>query len=424
MQRVLSEARTNFILMLGLGILFFTLIVIEGCSQGGGGPTILRPEGTYKTGFFIDSTVEGLQYRCITWSGTTDSQGRFFYNDGEEITFSVGGVVLGRTSAKGIITPVDLDNTAQPNFSTEAVNISRFLLSLDEDLTPDNGIKIPQSVTDSLKGISVDFSNPDLDNDAGVKEMFEILNGSGIYPEEEARGLVPYETAELHLEKSLNQLAEAEAEAEDALSRLELRASIVPPSSSIIMIENQSLDLQGSVNGGKAPYTYTWNINNEKPFSTRLSPGIYTFKSKGSYILAFTAVDSLGATNSDIRHISVFGPETQEGQTEADSIPSVSIIGQPLGGVIKAGSTVDFQAVIYNGNLPLYYAWSFHPASGNTYSPRDETVMCIPPRTYMATQSITLNVPGSNEVSLAIKDTSVSGKTPDTHASRTTITVE
>ncbi len=190
------------------------------------------------------------------------------------------------------------------------------------------------------------------------------------------------------------------------------------------MIENQSLDLQGSVNGGKAPYTYTWNINNEKPFSTRLSPGIYTFKSKGSYILAFTAVDSLGATNSDIRHISVFGPETQEGQTEADSIPSVSIIGQPLGGVIKAGSTVDFQAVIYNGNLPLYYAWSFHPASGNTYSPRDETVMCIPPRTYMATQSITLNVPGSNEVSLAIKDTSVSGKTPDTHASRTTITVE
>jgi hypothetical protein len=424
MQDLLLIIRARMILIMGISALFSLLLGITGCSQGGGGPAVFKAEGTYKTGFFVDSPVGGLQYRSITWSGTTDPQGRFRYQDGEEMTFFIGGVVLGSTTAKGIITPDDLYSSSQPNFSTEAINISRFLLSLDEDLNPHNGILIPQGVTDALKDISVDFSNPDLDNDAGVIEMFEILNGSGIYPEEEARGLVPTEDAEIHLENTINQIAQAEAEAEEALSNLKLHASIDLPFSSIIMVDGQSLNLQGSVYGGKAPYTYSWQINDEKPFSTKQSPGNFSFKSQGSYTLSFTSSDSTGDKKTDVRHITVLGPETQEGPFDSDSIPTASIISRSGGTTIKAGSTVDFQAKIYNGNVPLYYGWSVGAAPGNSYNPLNEVVDCLSPRTYMITQGITFNVPGTYSIKIVVKDTSQGGKTPDDHAATVSITVK
>ena len=423
MQDLLLIIRARMILIMGISALFSLLLGITGCSQGGGGPIIQKPEGTYEVGYFIDSPVQGLQYHTITWDDTTDSQGMFYYQDGEQITFSIGGVVLGSTLAKGIITPDDLYNSSQPNFSTEAINISRFLLSLDEDLNPNNGILIPQGVTDALKDIHVDFSNPDLDNDAGVIEMFEILNGSGIYPEEETRGLVSSEDAQIHLENTVNQIAQAEAEAEEALSNLELHASIDLLYSSIIMVESQSLNLQGSVYGGKAPYTYSWQINDNQ-FSTKKSPGNYTFKTQGSYTLTFTSSDSTGDKKTDVRHITVFGPVTQEGQTESDSIPNASIIPFSEGTIFTAGSTVPFQAKIYNGNVPLYYGWSVGAAPGNSYNPLNEVVDCRSPRTYMITQGITLNVPGTYSVKLVVKDTSQGGKTPDDHAATVSITVK
>ena len=424
MQHLLLLIRARMILIMGMSVSISLLLGITGCSQGGGGPAVFKPEGSYNVGFFIDSPVEGLQCHTITWDGTTDSKGTFYYQDGEEIRFSIGSVVLGSTQAKGIITPVDLDNNSQPNFSTEVINISRFLLSLDEDLNPGNGILIPQGVTDALKDIHVDFSNPDLDNDAGVIEMFEILNGRGIYPEEEARGLVSSEAAQIHLENTINQVAEAEDEAQDALSKLKLHASIDLPFSSIIMVDGQSLNLKGSVYGGKAPYTYSWQINDEKPFSTKQSPGDYFFKTQGSYTLTFTSSDSTLDKKTDVRHITVLGPETQEGPFDSDSIPTASIISRSGGTTIKAGSTVDFQAKIYNGNVPLYYGWSVGAAPGNSYNPLNEVVDCRSPRTYMITQGITLNVPGTYSVKLVVKDTSQGGKTPDDHAATVSITVK
>ena len=118
MQDLLLIIRARMILIMGISALFSLLLGITGCSQGGGGPAVFKAEGTYKTGFFVDSPVGGLQYRSITWSGTTDPQWRFRYQDGEEMTFFIGGVVLGSTTAKGIITPDDLYSSSQPNLST------------------------------------------------------------------------------------------------------------------------------------------------------------------------------------------------------------------------------------------------------------------------------------------------------------------
>jgi hypothetical protein len=422
MQYHLLVKRTRMVLIIVMNALFSLLLGVTGCSQGGGGPAVFKPEGTYQTGFFVDSPVEGLQYHTITWDSTTDSEGTFYYQNGEQITFSIGGVVLGRTTARGIITPVDLDNHVQPNFSTKVINITRFLLSLDQDGNPGNGITIPQNIRDALKDIRVDFSNPVLDNDAGVKRMFEILNGSGIFPEELDRGLVSSAAAQIHLENTVNQIAAEEDLTAEALKNLKIQASINLPLESIIMVEDQLLNLQGSVYGGKAPYTYSWQIN-DKQFSTKQNPGNYPFKTQGSYTLRFTAADNTGDKKTDVRHITVLGLETQEGPFESDSIPTASIISAPEVDTVTAGSTVDFKAIIYNGDVPLYYGWSTG-AAGNSYNPVDEVVVYLSPRTYMITQGITLKTPGTYSITLLVKDTPQGGKTPDDHAASVLITVK
>ena len=361
MQQTLSAIRTRMVFLLTVSAILTTLIGITGCGSGGG-PAIAKPEGTYNTGYFIDSPVEGLQYKTPTWSGLTDSQGTFYYQDGEEITFSLGTVILGQTQAKGMITPVDLDSAQQTNFSTKVINITRLLLSLDQDGNPDNGITITQSVRDALNGINVDLTNPNIDNSAGIQEMFKRLNSLGIYPEE-VTGLVSADVAQNHLENSLSQIEAEEVAAEEASNNVKLQATIINglpySNSSVIMIQGQSLNLQGSVLGGKPPYTYSWSINNEKPFSTKQSPGNLTFKAQGSYTLTFTASDSTGDTKTDVRHITVFGPETQAGPLPNDNFPIASIISPSGGATFNVGSTVDFQATIYNGNVPLNYAWSY-----------------------------------------------------------------
>jgi hypothetical protein len=406
--------RDRLVLFMAIGTILSILFGIMGC--GGGGPAVAKPEGTYNTGYFVDSPVEGLQYHTITWpSNITDSQGAFKYQDGEEITFSIGTVILGRTTAKGIITPADLDSANPTTSSTQVINISRLLITLDDDGNPDNGIRITQSVRAALTGISLDLNDPNIDDSAELQKMFNRLKGLGIYAEE-VNELIPVEEAQTHLDNTLDQIATAEAEAEDALNNMKLQATIELPYSSVIMIKGQSLNLQGIVIGGKAPYTYSWSINNEKPFSTKQNPGNYTFKTQGSYVLTLTTKDSTGDTNIDARYITVFGPETQIGQVERDSIPTATVISPLKDTVFMAGGTVTFQATIYNGNVPIYYS-----TPGDL---QNQEVVFKSPRTYSITQSIPVPSAGKLSLTIAVQDTGIDGKGPDDHAASVEINVK
>lgn len=428
MQQTLLAIRTHMAFLITVSAILTTLIGITGCGKsGGGGPVIAKPEGTYKNGYFIDSPVEGLQYKTPSWSGLTDSQGTFYYQDGEEITFSLGTVILGQTQAKGIITPVDLDSANPTTSSTKVINIARLLITLDQDDNPDNGITITQSVRDALNGINIDLTNPNIDNSAGIQEMFKRLNGLGIYPEE-VTGLVPADDAQNHLENTLSQIAAEEIDAEEASNNMQLQAIIINglpySNSSVIMIQGQSLNLQGSGLGGKAPYTYSWQINNEKPFSSKKDPENLPFRTQGSYILTLTVTDSTGDSKIDTCRITVFGPETQAGPLPNDNFPIASMISPSVGATFNVGSTVNFQATIYNGNVPLYYAWC-PGASGNSYIPQNENVVCVSPRTYLITQSILLSVPGTyDDIVMAVKDTGIDGKTPNEAAASVEINVK
>jgi len=394
------------------------LFSLAGCDSGGGGGPVAAPEGTYSVGYFLDSPVEGLQYRTIgdDWKGLTDPQGMFYYQGSDAITFFLGGVVLGSTTPKHIITPVDLGGVAANTASTKVINIAQFLQSLDDDLNPNNGIRISQDVREALAGITVDFTKDDLNNDAGVQEMFDRLNDMGIYPEE--AGLIPAAQAQLHLENTITQIEQEELEAEEALRNLTLQAVIDLPGSNVLMVQGQSLNLRGTVYGGKAPYTYAWSLNGAPPFSRSLNPGNYAFRSLGVSTITFTATDSEGSTKTDILRINVYGPETQAGPFPTDSIPTLNMTypSRTDSTIFPAGESVTFRVILSSGNTPLYYGWTVGVAPDNTYDPRDEIIEYISPRTFRISQPILLNAPGQYSVSIAVQDTGLSGKGPDYHA--------
>lgn len=125
------------------------------------------------TGVFLDSAVSQLRYETATQNGFTSDAGEFTYVAGERITFSLGGITLGSGPAGERVTPFDLFGGTIP--STEGAirgsfddlgyaspleriaNISMFLIALDADTDPSNGI--------DLTGLDAVLLNATLDFD-------------------------------------------------------------------------------------------------------------------------------------------------------------------------------------------------------------------------------------------------------------------
>lgn len=63
------------------------------------------------TGVFLDSAVSGNNYRTATQSGTTDAAGEFKFISAEQVTFSLGRIVLPTVTAGSVITPPDIAGT-------------------------------------------------------------------------------------------------------------------------------------------------------------------------------------------------------------------------------------------------------------------------------------------------------------------------
>jgi hypothetical protein len=121
------------------------------------------PAGTVATGVFRDSTVIGLGYVSGAHSGVTDQSGAFTYETGLGITFSVGQINIGTvTTAKALITPIDLVAHGT-GVSNQVLNIVRFLMMLDQDNDPSNGIQISTAVAAAAASWGpVDFDTADL----------------------------------------------------------------------------------------------------------------------------------------------------------------------------------------------------------------------------------------------------------------------
>lgn len=158
-----------------------------------------------RKGLFAGPVV-GLRDETPTCSGFTDHEGTFEYRDGEVVSFSVGAVLVGtargaeRLTVAHIVARVDgkLEKVADPGLT----NIARFLLTLDEDGLPDNGITLTPTVHELVGERAIDFRYRPMSlpgapvdpvqaftDDPAVATLLEDLNRADVFTEAVPRPL-------------------------------------------------------------------------------------------------------------------------------------------------------------------------------------------------------------------------------------------
>ena len=379
-------------------IIFSALMCLStaGCDTGGGHGVLVTPESAQQ-GRFLDGPVVGLQYDSPSWTGITGENGTYLYQAGEIVTFSIGNVTLGTCSTKEIVTPLDLVPGAVNTTNPVVINISQFLQSLDLDGNPGNGILITSEMSEILKEFTVDFTDPDFENNPQVQLMFEKLNEMEIYPEEQ-RGLISAEDAQIHLEETLAVIEEEAIAAEEALQNIEFNATIMSPSGHGILIQDQGqgFTMEGAVVGGTGPYTYLWNFGDGERSSQAEDPGFISYNTPGTYTVSFFVNDATGAMKSDSRYITVWDPASVDpsiyGYPPGWDVPVTGNIMKPPDKSVAVGESLHLPAVITRGNPPFRYVWGFDSSVVYTWEqdPLDAT--------------FTFTAEGSHTITINFKD--------------------
>ena len=172
-----------------IGLSIVSVAILAGCG-GGGNPLKKADTGT---GYYVDSAVEGVNYKCGSQTGTTDKDGKFTFEKGADCTFSIAGITLRKVSK---------DNLAEGKKVLENdLEVARFLQSVDNDGDASNGIQIAphtlEVLKDALKGKT---KVPKDDELVGV--VSEVEQGDHNF-----KGKVKTkEEVKKHLEKSATQI--------------------------------------------------------------------------------------------------------------------------------------------------------------------------------------------------------------------------
>lgn len=178
-------------------LIIMLIFALAGCGGGSDGPS---------SGRFLDSAVAGLRYETETHSGITDADGRFYYDDGQTVTFSIGDLVIGEAVGDIILTPVDLVPGAVDETHPTVINIARLLQSLDADDTLDNDIAIPEAAHAEVVGLNIRLDQPAeaFGSDPDVIAYFDALNDGGAFAGCGAyRTLLSRDATQAHLRQTL-----------------------------------------------------------------------------------------------------------------------------------------------------------------------------------------------------------------------------
>ena len=137
-------------------------LVLSGC----GGDSSDRPAKTKTAAakgeaYFVDSAVSGLRYQCGSEGfKLTGEQGLLSCDVGQMVSFYVGDILLGTVkmaAGSGFITPLMLATVDGVIDENKVTNIARFLISLDMDGNPGNGIQIDPDIHINTD-LALDFS--------------------------------------------------------------------------------------------------------------------------------------------------------------------------------------------------------------------------------------------------------------------------
>ena len=160
-------------------------------------------------GVFIDGPVGGINYATPTLRGVTRADGEFEYQAGETVTFSIGGLMLGSTAGKPVVTPLDIVSDAKNASDQRVVNISVILQTLDQDGNTANGILITDQTASFVTqyGKDINFNKPAriFSFDPGFRNVMAELNNIDAFGAA-PRAVTPPVVAQKHLEASLADL--------------------------------------------------------------------------------------------------------------------------------------------------------------------------------------------------------------------------
>lgn len=186
----ITNARTRISSLISL---FALTLLLNACSSGGGDGD---PAPSSQQGIFLDSAVSGLSYSSGSLSGTTGTDGAFLYEEGATVTFKVGDIVVGTGNGQAVMTPISLVSGATDETDPTVVNIVQFLLTIDDDGIPDNGIQITATQSAAASGQSIDFTSGSFDTDTNLLNVIGLLAPG-------ATGLVSELDAQAHLKDTI-----------------------------------------------------------------------------------------------------------------------------------------------------------------------------------------------------------------------------
>ena len=160
-----------------------TMMSMAACGSGDDGtPT--------QTGTFVDSPVAGLNVQgSALGARSTDAQGRFSYQAGETLSFSIGNLALGSATGAATLTPLSITGGATAATDRRVANKLILLQTLDADGDLNNGIQITDAIRSvvSAQAASINFDQASTTFRTSLAPLLTALNGANVFTDLDPR---------------------------------------------------------------------------------------------------------------------------------------------------------------------------------------------------------------------------------------------
>lgn len=171
----------RYTLRLAAGLL---VVAVGGCGSGD------DDNPASQTGVFTDSPVAGLTVQgAALGTRTTDAQGRFDYQAGETLAFSIGNLALGSATAGAVLTPLSITSGAAAASDPRVTNKLILLQTLDADGDLNNGIQITEGIRSvvSAQATSINFDQSSTAFRASLAPLLAALNAAEVFTDLDPR---------------------------------------------------------------------------------------------------------------------------------------------------------------------------------------------------------------------------------------------
>ncbi|MGY4827784.1 carboxylesterase/lipase family protein [Sphaerotilaceae bacterium SBD11-9] len=140
------------------------------------------------SGVFVDSPVSGLDVTgTLTPAATTDANGRFSYQAGETLSFSIGNLALGSATAAATLTPLAITAGASTATDRRVTNKLVLLQTLDADGDLNNGIQITAAIRAAVSAQALNFDQPAADFRTSLTPLLTALNAANAFSDLDPR---------------------------------------------------------------------------------------------------------------------------------------------------------------------------------------------------------------------------------------------